>query len=264
MLKTRPVKQESQTSHFSNLLKAQRSRFSSITTCLKHQIYKPVEVHTTKLKHRTPMSTNEKHKVCLFLPSYQRQKDTKNITLPGARKLTLAIGTRSGLMLYFSHPNIVPSLPNAHTTCTPKQSHQYTYVSRKHVTVQRKSFSNKMSRVKQYLISNQENIIFLQYGLDLQTKNDFSPSEVKPHRQSYNHFPSSNVVITSHLSCFPFTLHFFTLSQYVAGGGMTPPAPITGSPIKAAICREEPTSQANLLSVICSTLPDIKPGKLKP
>jgi hypothetical protein len=63
--------------------------------------------------------------------------------------------------------------------------------------VQRKSFSNKMSRVKQYLISNQENIIFLQYGLDLQTKDDFSPSAIKPHRQSYNHFPSSDVVLTS-------------------------------------------------------------------
>jgi hypothetical protein len=89
--------------------------------------------------------------------SYQRQKVTKNITLPGARKLTLAIDTRSGLMLYFSHPNIVPSLPNAHTT------------------------SSAIRRIS----------YFFNMG--------------------------------------------WILSQYVAGGGMTPPAPITGSPIKAAI-----------------------------
>jgi hypothetical protein len=36
----------------------------------------------------------------------------------GDRDRTLAIVTRSGLMLYFSQPNIVPSRPNAQMTCS--------------------------------------------------------------------------------------------------------------------------------------------------
>jgi hypothetical protein len=38
------------------------------------------------------------------------------------QNLTLAKVTRSGLMLYLSQPNIVPSLPNAHITLKTKQN----------------------------------------------------------------------------------------------------------------------------------------------